>query len=1478
MTTKRFIQFPSWSGRQRRRPAGHVLTAEDRQMPGWTHPKARFVRHGRASFLAFLAILCALPIFGGLPNTGTAQTVVQNGIPAAGTSAPYGHSPSFVPRTTTNYLIVDTTIMNYSNHRADLCANNCFQARVVLSPAPYVSGDRPKAMQAVYSSDAAAVRPVISVDVSLAGGAPSLQEYWLEAKDSTGASITFVNGDTKLRFAPPASPSTVVRLSGQFNAAAYRTGVYPITLVVSAKYSGSTEAQMISTRFLVVNGRNNKAPPGLGSSGTINAGWMAIGWSVAGYSHLYFVGNDALIVDGNGSATLFTTCGTGCFVSPVGDYSRLSRPTGTGNYVRDFPDSSRAEYSHLSGKIGSLYTRTGDTLMFFYNSTSGVLEGVSDPDRRDISGRMMQSKGGAIPSGSSIWAIWTNLEFDDGFSNDDGRWAEFYFNATDSTLTEFRDHDASWPFSNGPKTKFFYDTQKRLTRMVNRLGDTTTFAYDSVTWKLASVTSPAIPVDPRLYGAGQTRRLTTTYSAWQTASVPRTSTASTLWTPALTDTIRGVVTDPGGHATAFTVDRWGQPLVVTELPGSSLARTTTYYRQQFSLLTDSIRYHEGGLDEFRYSGPLVTYQKLAGRNAVNTAYTKFAQPDSIWGTGTPKQVFYLGTRGRVDSVAMVAGSDSFRTRYTYDSRFRVTSVKDPSGHLTNFYYNALHGNVDSTKAPGNRGSKTKFDLYGRDSASRVANLPWRFTHYDVLSRVIKNITAASTNPDTTIFTYDSLNLRQVRDAESNTYDFTYNALGGVAQRTDPAGNNDKYFYNDEGLLTTWVNRRGDTLKTTYDDLHRRLTKSGQAAVADSFSYAASGRILSAWNQNARDSVFSDSSGWLDSVVTRLATDPTKRFRVQYRKTAVGQLDSVNVSTNTPIVFTGRKYFWNSGKGTLDSVSLNGQATVFGRNSELLRSSVALPVGVTRTESTLSIHNEFRSAYNVTGVDTLLWRNTAFDTVGRVAQYHAYFFSSKDRAKFSYVYDEQGRVKKWIDSTLTYQNNCPPNTDPDFGGFLCAGYVGSLVFLDTLSYDRVGNITYSHGLPGTGSATYNKNRITAWPGYTFAHDSAGNVISRTPTGGPTTYFHWSVDGRLDSVIVGTRKLQYDYDAFGQLVRKRVNGTPVAHFHWDQGHLLAETNGSDTLRIAEYAYLPGVDQPLAIVTGATAIATTSYLQQDPLGNVIGGVSSGPTVDGSIVIVDPWGFHYGPATYGLATSDTNRLRFQGLIYEGDSTQLYYVRNRWYDPRTHRFMTQDPIGLEGGINVYAFAGNDPVNAGDPFGLEGCSAARREAGYTEKTYTDEAGDTHTSCVAPTIRTVAKAEPNWPSPWSSNFGNPFARGSGSLPAYPLAFAMPFGSPTSQRRPDEYKAWALIKVQGQDKCPDRLAFDSFDNGVGMKDTWNLKQTTIGYFTEWAVNRGVYAGTYSSRLTGFRPRKIANAHIKCDTGVGQAWTDWFVASPW
>ena len=61
--------------------------------------------------------------------------------------------------------------------------------------------------------------------------------------------------------------------------------------------------------------------------------------------------------------------------------------------------------------------------------------------------------------------------------------------------------------------------------------------------------------------------------------------------------------------------------------------------------------------------------------------------------------------------------------------------------------------------------------------------------------------------------------------------------------------------------------------------------------------------------------------------------------------------------------------------------------------------------------------------------------------------------------------------------------------------------------------------------------------------------------------------------------------------------------------------------------------------------------------------------------------------------------RYRFQGRERSA-ATGLVHFRVRWYDPATGRWLSPDPIGLEGGLNLHAFCGNDPVNYTDPSGL----------------------------------------------------------------------------------------------------------------------------------------------------------------------------------
>jgi RHS repeat-associated protein len=73
------------------------------------------------------------------------------------------------------------------------------------------------------------------------------------------------------------------------------------------------------------------------------------------------------------------------------------------------------------------------------------------------------------------------------------------------------------------------------------------------------------------------------------------------------------------------------------------------------------------------------------------------------------------------------------------------------------------------------------------------------------------------------------------------------------------------------------------------------------------------------------------------------------------------------------------------------------------------------------------------------------------------------------------------------------------------------------------------------------------------------------------------------------------------------------------------------------------------------------------------------------------------YGSVTATGAAS-TNSFQYTGQMNDG--TGLYYYKNRYYSPRLARFVSEDPIGLDGGQNPYAYVGGNPISLTDPIGL----------------------------------------------------------------------------------------------------------------------------------------------------------------------------------
>ncbi|WFE72159.1 RHS repeat-associated core domain-containing protein [Halomonas sp. M1] len=234
----------------------------------------------------------------------------------------------------------------------------------------------------------------------------------------------------------------------------------------------------------------------------------------------------------------------------------------------------------------------------------------------------------------------------------------------------------------------------------------------------------------------------------------------------------------------------------------------------------------------------------------------------------------------------------------------------------------------------------------------------------------------------------------------------------------------------------------------------------------------------------------------------------------------------------------------------------------------------------------------------------------------------------------------------------------------------------------------------------GQQALSDNRLGQLNGTRYRYDGAGNLIERQQPNGERLTLGYDGANRLVHLIHAselgyTREATYRYDGLGRRISKTVrhtNGTTATtHYGWDGDRIVREETDNQRTTVV---YEPGSFVPMLRIDDTQQSQLASAYITDALGTPMQLV----TPNGQprwLAEPDDWA---AVKNQRAVRNVTQPIRFQGQWHDEESG-LYYNRHRYYDPQQGRYISQDPIGLNGGTNLYGYVTN-PTGMVDPLGL----------------------------------------------------------------------------------------------------------------------------------------------------------------------------------
>jgi RHS repeat-associated protein len=777
-----------------------------------------------------------------------------------------------------------------------------------------------------------------------------------------------------------------------------------------------------------------------------------------------------------------------------------------------------------------------------------------------------------------------------------------------------------------------------------------------------------------------------------------------------------------------------------------------------------VRYQNEIGDQWNYTfGPEKELLTETDPYEQTTTYTYYADGRIHTRSGPDGSLttYTYGPAGPLTLGEKVSASETRTTAMTYTASGQLESVTDPRSKTTSMSYTSM-GDLETVTDPLSHVTHFGYDSFGRRSTIQDPLGHTTTTAYDSQGRVTRVTQHDGTHSD---FAYDRRGRRtSVTDAAGRVTRYVYDPYGRLERTIDPMGGATVYVYDLMGRLTSLTDANGHTTRFVYDqDRLVQTIYPGTDSPTETYTYDAGGRIrtktdrrgvLTTFDYDAlgrlKSKTYSDGTPTAtytydeDGAIGRLTTAANGTDTLHWTYDLLGQLKSESSTRNSSSV----SYVYDAA-GNRVSVSLDGQvfvtyqyddasrltnitrgSSVFGfeYDDANRRTRMTYPNGVTTTYAYDSLNRltglqaqrpgpdptvtsfgytydaagnrvtkvlpEFTETYaydplyRLTGVDrtgtqTGLWRY-AYDGVGNRTS------AQTGAAAIESTYDERNQLRSsTAGGQMLWRGTLDEPGNVIFTSALVNGQPARMlpgnVFEAALDMHSGTNAVELRATDVNGNVTTKNYEVdVAGNGATYTYDPNGNLTSKTE-GTDNWAYTWNAENQLVKVEKnGAEAARFAYDAGGRRVEKVAGGVTTTYV-FDEREILREQQGAS---VTKYTHGPGGDEPIEGEADGSAL----YYSADGIGSLAAASTSAGVVAFTRQY-DAWGtLQDGASRDGYA--------FTGREWDPEIS-LYYYRARYYEPNIGRFISEDPIGLRGDLNLYRYALANPIRFRDPLGLD---------------------------------------------------------------------------------------------------------------------------------------------------------------------------------